>query len=163
MLNDEIKQYIGRSVLCWLATCNRQGEPNVSPKEMFTYTDDHTLLIAHIASPNSVKNIRENPRVCVSMVDIFVQKGFKLMGKARLIFPDEHEFAEKAHRFIARFGEGYPIRALIEITVQRTERIIAPNYILKPGTTEESQVREALRTYSVQLSNSGFPGFENSH
>lgn len=163
MLTDEIKRYTERSVLCWLATCSRQGEPNVSPKEMFTYTDDYTLLIAHIASPNSIKNILENPQVCVSLVDLFVQKGFKLIGRARLIFPHEDEFAREAQRFIAKFGEGYPIRALIEIKVQRTERIIAPNYYLKPGTTEESQVQEALRTYGVQLPTNKCPDLENSH
>ncbi|MFK5037181.1 pyridoxamine 5'-phosphate oxidase family protein, partial [Klebsiella pneumoniae] len=71
MITEEVKNYIDKSVLCWLATSNRQNEPNVSPKEIFTYKDDKTLLIANIASPNSIANINENPNVCVSFVDIF--------------------------------------------------------------------------------------------
>lgn len=57
MITDEVKEYIEKSVLCWLATCNNEGIPNVSPKEMFTYFDSNTLLIANIISPNSVENI----------------------------------------------------------------------------------------------------------
>ena len=75
MISVEIKNYIERSVLCWLATADAAGVPNVSPKEIFVpFGDDH-LLIANIASPESVKNIRGNPHVCVSFVDVFVQKG----------------------------------------------------------------------------------------
>jgi len=95
MLTEEIKKYIDKSVLCWLATCNKDGEPNVSPKEMFTWQDEQTLLIAHIASPNSVANIRNNPNVCVSFVDVFVQKGFKLKGRARIIEKEHDAFPQK--------------------------------------------------------------------
>jgi predicted pyridoxine 5'-phosphate oxidase superfamily flavin-nucleotide-binding protein len=85
MITNEVKKYIDNSVLCWLATCSKDGEPNVSPKEMFTYKDENTLLIANIASPSSIANIQENPKVCVSFVEVFVQKGFKIKGNAIII------------------------------------------------------------------------------
>lgn len=150
MLTTEIKNYIDRSVLCWLATCNNKMQPNVSPKEMFRSHDDQTLLIAHIASPVSVKNILENPLVCVSFVDVFVQKGFKLIGSATLIYPADESFALKAGPFRQKYGTDYPIRCLIEVKVARVERIMAPNYQLFPGTTEEDQITQALRTYGVR-------------
>ncbi len=37
MLTSDIKKYIDQSVLCWLATVSKDGIPNVSPKEIFTY------------------------------------------------------------------------------------------------------------------------------
>ena len=80
MLTTDIKKSIDTCVLCWLATVDKDQQPNVSPKEMFTYLDDHTLLIANIASPNSVRNIAQQPKVSVSFVDVFTQKGFKLKG-----------------------------------------------------------------------------------
>jgi predicted pyridoxine 5'-phosphate oxidase superfamily flavin-nucleotide-binding protein len=52
MIGKEVKKYIDESVLCWLATANRQNEPNVSPKEIFTYRDDKTLLIANVGIYN---------------------------------------------------------------------------------------------------------------
>lgn len=74
MITQEVKNSIDKSVLCWLATANRKAEPNVSPKELFTDKNDRTLLIAQIASPRRIANIRKNPNVCLSFVDIFVQK-----------------------------------------------------------------------------------------
>lgn len=35
MLSSMAIDYANRSVLCWLATCDAQGQPNVSPKEVF--------------------------------------------------------------------------------------------------------------------------------
>src|SRR5690606_1236050 len=84
MLTDEIKRYIDKSVLCWLATASREGVPNVSPKEIFTHYGQN-LLIADIASPQSIKNIMENDNVCISFIDILIQKGWQLKGKATII------------------------------------------------------------------------------
>ena len=46
------------SVLCWLATVDDHGMPNVSPKEIFCCHGERELLIANIASPQSVRNIK---------------------------------------------------------------------------------------------------------
>ena len=78
MLSPEIISSSRKSVLCWLATADAKGQPNVSPKEIFTFYGAEFLLIANIASPSSVRNIAANPLVCVSFIDIFVQKGFKV-------------------------------------------------------------------------------------
>jgi predicted pyridoxine 5'-phosphate oxidase superfamily flavin-nucleotide-binding protein len=77
MLSPDLKAYIERSVLCWLGTVDDCGNPNVSPKEVFCAWGEDLILIANIASPESEKNIRSWPEVCVSFVDVFVQKGFR--------------------------------------------------------------------------------------
>ena len=59
MLKPE--NYFDQFVLCWLATVSEKGVPNVSPKELFIFEREKQLLIANIASPQSVKNIRANP------------------------------------------------------------------------------------------------------
>lgn len=92
MLTEDIKQAINESVLCWLATSSKSGEPNCSPKEAFTYRGESELVIADIASPESVNNIRSNPSVCVSFVNVFKQKGFKLKGKASYVSQDEEAY-----------------------------------------------------------------------
>jgi predicted pyridoxine 5'-phosphate oxidase superfamily flavin-nucleotide-binding protein len=79
---EEIIQSINESVLCWLATAPAAGVPNCSPKEAFTFRGESELVIANIASPESVRNIQANPNVCVSFVNVFKQKGFKLSGTA---------------------------------------------------------------------------------
>lgn len=53
MISYDVKKYIENSVLCWLATSDSENIPNVSPKEMLTYYDEHTLLIANLAPPHN--------------------------------------------------------------------------------------------------------------
>ncbi len=150
MLNDIIKKCINKSVLCWLATVNQHNEPNVSPKEMFTYQDNKTLLIAHLASPNSVANILHNANVCVSFVDIFVQKGFKIKGTATIVSKPEKEFQNVVQPLIKLFSDTFSIQAVIVIDIKTIETIQAPSYWLYPNTTEQNQIANAMKTYGVQ-------------
>lgn len=150
MINTEVKKYIEQSVLCWLATSNIKNEPNVSPKEIFTYKDDETLLIANLASPNSINNIIENPNVCVSFVDIFVQKGFKIKGIATLVDKNDTDFKRKVKPLIDLFTDQFPIKTVIEIKVTSIDSVQAPSYFLHPETTEQNQVESAMRTYKVR-------------
>ena len=150
MISKEVKKYIDESVLCWLATSNRQNEPNVSPKEIFTYKDDKTLLIANVASPNSIDNIKENSNVCVSFVDIFVQKGYKLKGNAILIDKDDNDFKEKVKPLTDLFTDEFPIKSVIEIEIKKVDTIQAPSYFLYPDRTEQFQIDSAMRTYKVK-------------
>ena len=151
MLNAEVRASIERSVLCWLATVGEDGMPNVSPKEVFTAVDDTHVRIAHIASPNSVRNIRAHPQVCVSFVDVFVQKGFKLNGNATVIDKSDANFTEKAQPLKALVPDIFPIHAVLEIEVTRVTPIVAPSYRLFADTTEEGQIAGALRRYGRAL------------
>ena len=150
MITDEVKKYIDKSVLCWLATTNEQNEPNVSPKEMFTLYDDKTLLIANIASPNTIQNIKTNSKVCVSFLDIFVQKGFKLKGVAKVIDKTNIDYDEKLKLLTNLFTDKFPIKSIIEIDLKTVDKIVAPSYYMYPETTEKSQIESAMMTYKVK-------------
>ncbi|MEM1121885.1 MAG: pyridoxamine 5'-phosphate oxidase family protein [Bacteroidota bacterium] len=151
MLTPNIKKYIDQSVLCWLATVSREGIPNVSPKEIFTYLDDGHIGIAHITSPISLRNIRANVNVCVSFVDVFVQKGYKLVGQAEIIDKNAPTFQNDAHKILTMAGEAFPVQALLKIKIVKTAPIIAPSYLLHPQkTTETQQIQNALKTYKVR-------------
>ncbi len=157
MLNNEIKKYITKSVLCWLATSNEHNIPNVSPKEMFTYYDDATLLIANIASPNSINNILINQNVCVAFIDVFVQKGYKLIGKAKIHYKGTALFEVYKVPIIHLFGDQFPISAIIEIQISDIYNIKAPSYVLYPEITEATQIENAMKIYNVK------PIKENTH
>lgn len=149
MLSFEVKNCLQKSVLCWLATADKDGMPNVSPKEMFTFEGDSTILIAHIASPNSLKNIKENPNVCVSVLDIFVQKGYQIKGIATIIGEKDAIFFAKADILRGLFGTDYPFTSLINIEVVKVKPIIAPSYFLFPERTEQSRIDSARKAYGV--------------
>lgn len=64
------------------------------PKEAFLYDDTSGhILIANIASPNSVASIQSHRKVCMSFIDVFTQKGFKIKGSVQNI-QEGHEAYE---------------------------------------------------------------------
>ena len=150
MFTGEVRKAVDRSILCWLATVDADGQPNVSPKEIFCAIDDVTLLIAEIASPISRRNIAENSKVCVSFIDVFRQKGYKVIGDARLILPDETEFDAIGGPIKAMIGTAFPLRGLIRVDAVRVSPIVAPSYQHYPDRTEAEQVRQAFKTYGVR-------------
>ncbi|WP_108808888.1 pyridoxamine 5'-phosphate oxidase family protein [Aquimarina spinulae] len=147
MLTLEIKKYIDKSVLCWLATSSLDNIPNVSPKEIFTYYSDTAIIIANIASPQTVKNIKENDNVCISFIDVFVQKGFQLKGVAKIVAKNDPEYTTMQALLLQLTGGKFPFATITNIIVKDVKRIIAPKYILYPETTEEQQIQSALKQY----------------
>jgi len=151
MLTPDIKKYINHSVLCWLATSSADNIPNVSPKELFHFHGDAHIIIANIASPQTVKNILENNKVCVSFVDILVQKGYQLKGTADIITKNNPEFNNIAQPLLDMAGDKYPFGSFINIHIESAKPILAPSYILYPATTTEaSQIESALNTYKLK-------------
>ncbi|MBZ5488170.1 pyridoxamine 5'-phosphate oxidase family protein [Halomonas aquamarina] len=151
LLTDDVQEAMQKSVLCWLATCDEQGQPNVSPKEIFAVADDEHIVIANIASPQSARNIRINPQVCLSLVDVFAQKGFKIVGEATDIRRSASEYSHWVKPLEAMAGERYPIRSVFVVCVTEVAPIVAPSYLLYPNeTTEEAQIASALDTYGVR-------------
>ena len=123
----------------------------MSPKEIFTFYDAEHLLIANIASPRSVRNIAAKPRVCVSFVDIFVQKGFKVLGVAQNLRKQDKGYAKWVAPLNALAGPRFPILSVIVIRVTACEPINAPSYQLYPHeTTLKAQTASAMRAYGVQ-------------
>lgn len=149
MLTDEIKKSLQESVLCWLATVNEAGVPNCSPKEVFTFRGDSELVIANIASPESVKNIQVNPQVCVSFVHVFKQKGFKLKGCAEYVKPGDTAFPELFLLVHPMVGDIFPVQGIILVRINSVAPILAPSYVLLDGVSEESQINNARKTYGV--------------
>jgi predicted pyridoxine 5'-phosphate oxidase superfamily flavin-nucleotide-binding protein len=151
MLTPDIQQAAAHSVLCWLATVGPDGQPNVSPKEIWAVADEAHIVIAHIASPTSVRNVQAHPQVCVSFVDVSVQKGFKVLGEARLITPADTDYDRWSAPLITLAGPKIPIRAVLLVRATCVEPIVAPRYRLYPDSvTEASQVQAAMRRYGVR-------------
>jgi predicted pyridoxine 5'-phosphate oxidase superfamily flavin-nucleotide-binding protein len=150
LMNESIREAAQRSVLCWLATVDAEGHPNVSPKEVWAIADDQHVVVAHIASPVSARNIAQQPQVCLSFVDVFVQKGFKLKGMAHEVRADESDFSRWAEPLLAMVGQRFVIQSVLVIRVTAVAPIVAPSYrFYADETTELDQVASAMRTYGV--------------
>ena len=148
ILTDDIKRYVDQSVLCWLATVDSNLMPNVSPKEVFSCFGEEHLIVANIASPQTVKNIKINEQVCISFIDVFVQKGYQLKGKARIVKRGEAGF-EAMEAILLKITEGkFPFSSITQIHIEKAKPIIAPKYLLYPETTEAQQIESAIKTYN---------------
>jgi len=151
LFNTDLKEMAERSVLCWLATADDRGQPNVSPKEVFAVVDDEHIVVANIASPGSAKNIHINSKVCLSFIDVFAQKGFKVYGVASDVKQAQTEYFRWVEPLRRMAGDRFPIHSVFVVRATAVEPIIAPSYRLYPlETTEASQVQAAFRTYQVK-------------
>lgn len=151
MLSPEVVSYAERSVLAWLATADQAGCPNVSPKEVFAVAESRCFVVANIASPVSVRNLSTNAQACLSFVDVFIQKGFKVQGRAEVIPKDHLDFEKWATPLLDKTQGKFPIHSVIVLYPRSVEPIVAPSYRLyASGTTEESQIAAAMNTYGVR-------------
>lgn len=148
-LSPEILHSINKSVLCWLATVDNAGQPNVSPKEIFTAFEKDDIIIANIASPQSVNNIKSNPKVCLSFVDILVQKGFQLKGEAAIITVKDCRFESMEEKLLKMTDGKYPFKEIIYFKLESSKPIIAPRYWMFPETTEAEQIKAAKAQYGL--------------
>lgn len=152
VLSNEILHYIDCSVLCWLATADARGQPNVSPKEVFAAVGVQHIAIANMASPTSVRNILENPQVCVSFIDVFVQKGYKIIGNAHILYRDSPRY-DDCICLLEQITQGaFPIHNIILCKAERVEPIVAPSYRIRSDVTEQNQVAATMKRYNVRPS-----------
>jgi predicted pyridoxine 5'-phosphate oxidase superfamily flavin-nucleotide-binding protein len=149
MITADIANYVESSVLCWLATVSEDGMPNVSPKEAFLLHEQRRILVANIASPQTVRNIRQNKNVCLSFVNVFIQKGYKVIGEARILMEGDSGYAEALKKLTSFIGESFKIVSIIDIDPIQIDQIIAPSYRVFPESTELDRIRESLETYAV--------------
>lgn len=146
-LNQAIRDCMERSVLCWLATVSPEGEPNVSPKEIFTAYGANQILIANIASPQSVRNIKSNSTACLSFIDILVQKGYQLKGQATIATKMDKGYADMEGLLTAMTQGLFPFASITVLSIVSSKPIIAPRYLLYPETTEAEQINSAKQSY----------------
>ncbi len=149
MITPAVKKSIDKSVLCWLATASSNNIPNVSPKEIFNYYDENHIIIANIASPQTIKNIKQNPNVCISFIDVFVQKGYQIKGAGFIIDKKDKTFSGMEAILLKMTKGKFPFSSITKIKVEQIKPILAPKYILYPETTEAQQIESAKKTYGV--------------
>ncbi len=132
------REVVARSPLCFVASLNPDGSPNVSPKGTIRVWDADHLVFADIASPGTVANIGRDARVHVNVVDHFARRGWRFGGRASVT---EEPAVLDALR--AEYpDEAYPFQRAVLIRVEEARELVSPSYDL--GKTEEQLRREYL-------------------
>jgi len=153
ILDANVRRLVDESVLCWLATSSAAGQPSVSPKEIFAVFKNDSIIIANVASPNSARNIKENPKVCISFVNVFTQRGYQIVGTAQDLRTGDDGFAEIEQLLLGITQGKFPFKSAFRVMAHEVAEIIAPRYRLFPETTEQDQIASAMISYGVRPSN----------
>jgi len=80
----EVQEFV-KGKLGWVATASADGTPNVTPKGSVQVLDDNTIIFADLFSLKTRDNLKQNPKVAVTLVDPEKFKGYQFKGKAELI------------------------------------------------------------------------------
>jgi uncharacterized protein len=146
MLTDDMKRLVREQKLGFIATVCPDGTPNLSPKGTTTVWDDDHLVFADIRSPQSVRNIEQNPSVEVNVVDPLVRKGYRFKGRG--IVHRSGDIFQRGCQMYRQMGLTHEIQAVVLIRVERALPMFSPAY--DRGDTE-GQVKERWRRYWRKL------------
>jgi predicted pyridoxine 5'-phosphate oxidase superfamily flavin-nucleotide-binding protein len=135
VLTPDMRRVVREQRLGFVATVSPDGTPNLSPKGTVTIWDDDHVVFADIRSPNTIRNLLQNPAVEVNVVDPVVRKGYRFKGTARVL--REGELFENALRlYETEFSLSRDrIESIVLIRVESARALISPGYDL--GLTED--------------------------
>jgi hypothetical protein len=124
--------------LCFVATLNEDGSPNLSPKGTVRVWDADHLVFADVASPRTVANVERDDRVHVNVVDHFARRGWRFSGRARVTADPAVLDAIRAEYP----GEAYPFERAVLVRVEEAHELVSPSYAI--GKDEAQLRREYL-------------------
>jgi uncharacterized protein len=148
MLTEDMKSIIATYPLGFVASVNKDGTPNLSPKGTFVVLNDRQLVFGHIRSPGTVGNIAERPTIEINFLDVLARKAVRVRGRAQMFTRSATEFALL---FAALSGwKGYTeiMKGVVRVDVEKAELVLSPAYDL--GNTE-AQLREHYRAKFTSL------------
>ena len=137
ILTTEIKEFVKKQKLGFVATVCADGTPNLSPKGTTTVWDDDHLVFADIYSPGTVENLLINPSVEINVVDIFWRKGYRFKGIGKVF--SEGLLFDKVVTFYKTAGSQYSIKNIVLIKVERVLPITSPAY--STGISEDEIIK----------------------
>lgn len=133
-ITEEIREFVNKVKLGFVASVTPEGEPNLSPKGTTMAWDDHHLVFADIHSPGTSHNLQANPSVEVNVVDMFTRKGFRFKGKGEVISKGTLFDAVVLHYRDA--GSKHIINNIVVIKVDQVLPIFSPAYDHNPSEKE---------------------------
>jgi len=128
-LTEDMRRVVLEQKLGFAATVCRDGTPNLSPKGTTTVWDDTHLVFADIRSPNTVRNLGENPSIEINVVDPIVRKGYRFKGRAEI--HSEGPVYEQGLVLLAERGfdaRRERIKTIVKVRIEQAAPLISPAY-----------------------------------
>lgn len=98
-LTKEMRDVIDKPhFIKFLATSSKAGNPNVVPMLFVRTIDEETLLIVNNFHNKTIRNIEENPRVALTVLDLDEYDGYQFKGTVEV--HDKGEIFEDAVNWV---------------------------------------------------------------
>ena len=112
----EVQEFL-KGKMAWVATAASDGMPNTTPKGSVKIINDEQIVFADLFSKKTRENLRANPKVAVTVVDMTTYKGYQIKGSAKilesgLLFAQVAEELKKAPMKLP------PLQYVVQITVE---------------------------------------------
>jgi hypothetical protein len=145
ILTEDMKRVVSEQRLGFYATVCPDGTPNLSPKGTTIVVDEDHIAFCDLRSPQTLRNLTENPSIEINIVDPIVRKGYRFKGTATI-----HRDGEAFDTVVATFREevAQRTRAVVIVEVLKAEQLISPAYDW--GTTED-ELRTQYKQRFVEL------------
>ena len=145
-ISDEIKHFLERQKLGFVATISPDNTPNVSPKGTILVWDDENLIFADIKSPQTISNLENNSSIEINVIDPILRKGYRFKGKGKIL-KDNEEFS-KILKFYEEKGTKSKINAVVMVKVDTLSEVTSPLYDL--GFSEE-EIKERWKKHYLSF------------
>src|SRR6187401_904749 len=95
-LGADVERLVDEQRLCFVATVNEDGTPNLSPKGTIVVLDSEHLAFGDIRSPQTIRNLRSRPGIEINVIDPLSRKGYRFSGTATV-----HEDGPRLEQLLA--------------------------------------------------------------
>ena len=141
-LTEEIKNFLTKQKLGFVATVSPDGTPNLSPKGTIVVWNNN-LIFADIKSPNTIENLKKNSSIEINVVNPISRKGYRFKGRAKII--SEGDEFEKILTHYKNEGIKSEINSIVIVTVEKLDEVTSPLYDL--GYSEEEIIDKWKKHY----------------
>ena len=144
-----MKNIIDGTLLCFAATVNRDGSPNLSPKSTLKVFDERHLIFANIASPGTLTNLKSDARIEINCVDIFSRRGYRFTGTGSIHSSGTKIYMDVLIDVQREHGKTIPVFDAILVEVHGIKPIVSPAYHFVKGVNEDSLRQAYMLKYNV--------------
>lgn len=150
-ITKEVETTIKKAKLCFVATVNPDGSPNLSPKASLDVWDEYHVIFAHIESFNTVENLKINTKIAINVVDFFRRKGFCIEGEGALFQHGTPEYDYVAKLLWKNHGSQYPVHCVVKVKVDTVKSLKSPAYKYDEKATEDTLATYFSNYYNNEI------------
>ncbi len=143
-LTQEMKDFVNKQRMGFVATIGPENKPNLSPKGTTIAFNDEHLTFTGIKSDQTISNLEAHPSVEVNVVDSVKRRGYRFKGEATVLH-EGTKFDEILNHY-RKIGVKSEVKAIVLIKIDTAKEIKSPLYDL--GLTEQEIEIDWKKRYS---------------